>query len=348
MAILEKALNTIGFPSEIKVSKDAHASCSSMCISKETHVNSLEGMATVNKIIIQDDVMDCLLVLRQGIISDILRWYLVNSQSLFISIDISGISHVPHERLERILGLGSVTMIHLHKNTTLENEEIRKILENESLRKTLKGLNFAGVKLEVTKEVQDALAKLNLEYLNVSDCGLTDLDQILSCANMLNALVCLDASGNSLGDKGIVCIGKMKNLKHLSLSNCGLRDLDQILNFESIMNILEHLNLSCNSFRGKIIASLGELKNIRYLHLSDCNLLTDNFRLIFYNSYMWETLEYMNLSGNKRSDFLYINEEIYLKSLRHLDLGNCGLGYSEVGSIFKCKDIQNSGVSEFS
>ncbi|KAK6195292.1 hypothetical protein SNE40_000753 [Patella caerulea] len=153
---------------------------------------------------------------------------------------------------------------------------------------TLKRLNVAGLPHEIGElqvDVEFIFAN-NLEYLNMSYCGLYNMKRKVFGLGNLHIL---DISGNSLSIINVTFLDEFPNLKTLHVSNA-LLDNDFLAQngrrFFSPLQKLENLDLSSNSLVYLPKELFNSMVTLKVLNLANNNLITipDVTQLVKLNS----------------------------------------------------------------
>jgi len=142
----------------------------------------------------------------------------------------------------------------------------------------LKELSLSNVENPKVLENVDKLK--NLEYLSLTDVGVTSIDKIVNLKN-LKYLNLNENEIATLNDK----IGDLKNLEHLELKNNKFKTLPETM---SKLSNLEYLDLYYNQLT-EIPEFLNKLPNLKYINFNNCEnikgktLTNDSLEECYYN-----------------------------------------------------------------
>ena len=168
------------------------------------------------------------------------------------------------------------------------------------------------------------LVQAGIEYLNLADLNLTDIDQNLL---KLSRLKYLDLSRNSISS--IWNLDKLDYLESLYLNDCKLKSLDG-----SGINELENLKI--------LSVSGNRLLNVN-LSINLVELYIDNNSISSISEHL-QRLDSLRILSASNNDLSHWDPILLFKNLISLNLSNCNINLDQL-VINDCNDLQHLDIS---
>ena len=184
-------------------------------------------------------------------------------------------------------------------------------LFNHKYTTTIKHLNLSGNPCITHFPVSMRYIK-ELHYLDMSDCGLTQLPKFMPNLSKIRHLNVGKNKSIGVLPKWIGCL---KLLQYLNISECGLDDLSGTI----LPSGLRSLDMSGNKGLTKLPRNMGNLRHLLCLNMSGCGF-TECPGIVS----TLKRLAFLDMSGNVSLHALP-DSMVNLSLLQHLNLSNCGL-----------------------
>ena len=296
-----------------------------------------------NKICMYDNKIICNSI--KDAITRLIHWQMSTTQSL-VAIKLSNCyvtNDIAMELASLITKITSLKLFEISYNHIRESD-LKVIITALKSIKSLISFSIKSMDCFIEDTAEDIASIIarnkSIKYLEISNCDMKQ-SAILKIAKSIKelrelkqmdlhdiALTC-DAFQFILKDKGL--------LERLNLSNCKLLN-PELINISLALNNakLKNINLSYNTisdYAAKALTPLLRIRSLDHMEMSNCNLQEEGMALII-NTLKHKSLEYLDFSGNRVTDFLATEISAGISNnpyITHLDLSNCSL--QEIGIV---------------
>ena len=226
----------------------------------------------------------------------------------------------------------------------IQESDLKVILEalQSTISLNIFTLNSIDCFIEDTAEVITSIISGNIEiqYLEISNCDMTQstILKVAKSIKELHKLKHLNLSGIPLTCEALDFVLRNKGtLEQLNLSHCKLKKLEIVkISLDLKSTRISSINLSHNiisDYAAEILTSLICNPSVSHVEMSNCNLQEEGMSCII-NTLKHKSLKYLNLSGNRITDFLATEISAGISNnpyITELDLSNCNL--QEIGTV---------------